>query len=294
MHIGLKGFFKIEAVDCWTGERRLLADWFPNLITDLGLNKMGTSSGDNTTWYRVGTGSTTPSVLDTQLVAQVASTNATQGSNVWAATTTAPYYEYVRQVKRFSPPGTNYNITELGIGWAATGTTLFSRALIKDSSGNPTTLTWLSTEFLDVSYELRAERYTTDTSATITINGVSTALTIRRAYITQVGNTGTDNWFSNSAMTGGSVYLNTGAIAAVTTGPSGTRIDASSTVAAYSNNSLYREVTSTWSLNSGSGTFQSAELLLPTGWWQVKFDPAIVKTSNDIVSMTYRLSWARV
>src|SRR5690606_31940294 len=52
---GLCGRFKLEA-ERPDGQRRLLADWFPNLITNAGLNRIGTSSGWLTA-CAVGTGS---------------------------------------------------------------------------------------------------------------------------------------------------------------------------------------------------------------------------------------------
>ena len=80
-HVQIKteeaGFFKFEAVklapDGSEISRRTLADWFPNIITDQGLDRMG----DNNDWMsacQVGTGNTTPTALDTGLVARIAGT----------------------------------------------------------------------------------------------------------------------------------------------------------------------------------------------------------------------------
>ena len=57
-------------------EQRIVTDWFTNLITDGGLNHLGTSSFSISSRYcQVGEGSTTPSVEDVNLTDHVAYTN---------------------------------------------------------------------------------------------------------------------------------------------------------------------------------------------------------------------------
>ena len=80
LNIEVQGFYLIEAVNKDTGEKRIAADWFPNLITDAGLNRMG--SGQFLTTCMVGSGQTTPQFTDTSLVAQVASTTTTTDINL--------------------------------------------------------------------------------------------------------------------------------------------------------------------------------------------------------------------
>ena len=77
MPLSVAGRFKIEANKLGeNGEvvsTRIAADWFSNLITNQGLDLMGTGSIDQIVdRCRVGSGSTPPAVTDTALVAQVA------------------------------------------------------------------------------------------------------------------------------------------------------------------------------------------------------------------------------
>ena len=144
------GLYKIEAVNAKTGKKRLLADWFPNLITNIGLDRIATNA-DFMSYCHVGTNSTTPTINDTALRTFVGSTN-TITTSTYTVNSTSPYYASFIRVYRFNAGIAIGNLSEVGIGWSATGTgsVLFSRALILDSYGNPTTITFLSDEYLDV------------------------------------------------------------------------------------------------------------------------------------------------
>ena len=145
------GWFKIEATRP-DGTRRVLADWFPNLILNGGLDRMG-ANPDYLSWCQVGSGSTAPVAAQTALVNRIAGTS-TQQNNVSGAQASAPYYGWYRRTYRFAQGVAAGNLSEVGVGWATSGS-LFSRALILDGGGSPTTITVLSDEVLDVTYELR-------------------------------------------------------------------------------------------------------------------------------------------
>lgn len=288
LHTGLAGFFKIEAI-APDGTRRLLADWFPNLITDVGLNSLGTNA-DYLNNCLVGSGNTAPNVADTSLVAQVATTSNVQ-STVSNAQSSPPYYGSVTKTYRFVAGTATGNLAEVGIG----GAVLFSRALILDGGGSPTTITVLSNEVLDVTYQLRVYPATVDVTGSITISAVSYAFTKRAASVTDAGTWGL------GALTGGGqqVVAYSGAIGAITTTPSGTAVGIGVTNSAYGNNNLYRDFTAFFDLNDANfGGIESvvANFGPSTGRFgsiQMQFTPSIPKDNTKTLTLGFRHSWSR-
>lgn len=294
--IQVAGRFKIEAVNPSTGERRTLAPWFSNLITDLGLNRLGSAGlGQH---CMVGTGTATPTVGDATLGAQLAHTS-TAASVTRGAQTAEPYYSWIRIVFRFAAGVAAGNLTEIGIG--INTTQVFSRTLIKDGSGNPTTITVLPSEVLDVTYELRAYP-PADSTHTTTISGVTYTGTVRASGVTDGGEGAA--WevrmFGTRASLNGAspvVTAYNGAIGAVTAGPSGvsTTTTGGVTEVAYSENSLVRAGTATFPLAEGnvSGGIRSVKLSTTLGAYQVEFNPPIPKDNTNVLNIGFNLSWAR-
>lgn len=145
----------------------LLLSRSKNLITDYGLdcltgNNMGGAINlvDGPMYScHIGNGTTTPSVSDVALAGSTTYWTTTVQSQVPASENVSPvtdgsgtYYE-VQRTFRFSNAGLAGNFTEVGVGRSSGG--LFSRALIVDAGGNPTSITILSGEQLDVTYKLR-------------------------------------------------------------------------------------------------------------------------------------------
>lgn len=145
----------------------------PNLITDAGLNHVATNNGLVST-LAVGTGTTPPTVLDTSLESQLAQLSVAPST----VTNTAGGYVETTFSGQFGAGVAAGNLSEFG---AKYGSTLWSRALIKDSGGTPTTITVLSNEFLTVVYKVRLYWPTTDTifTTTMDIDGVATPVTIK-------------------------------------------------------------------------------------------------------------------
>lgn len=285
---GLMGFFKIEAISP-DGTKRLLADWFPNLITDPGLNSLGTNT-DFLSNCLVGSGNTTPTVADTSLVAQVATTSNIQSSTS-NAQSSSPYYGSITKTYRFVAGTATGNLAEVGIG----GSILFSRALILDGGGSPTTITVLSNEVLDVTYQLRLYPNTSDVTGSITISAVSYAFTKRAASVTDSGPWGL------GALTGGGqqVVAYSGAIGAITTTPSGSGFGIGVTNAAYGNNNLYRDFTAFFDLNDANlGGIESVVAVFgPSigrfGSIQMQFTPSLPKDNTKTLTLGFRHSWSR-
>ncbi len=305
----MEGRFKMEAVNARTGKKRFLAE-FPNLITDAGLNFLG----ENATWLaacRVGTGNTAPSVGDTNLVAHVAGTTSVQSSSN-TAQATPPYYGAATKTWRFTEGQAAGNLAEVGIASSATSGagTLWSRALILDGVGNPTTITVLSDEYLDVTYQIRVKPPLTDVVTSFNINGTPYGVTIRAADVTNAA-WGPGSGFGNGAAGGLSPNPAVGAVlynnvmGPITGIPTGNQTDSATTVSnlGYSSGSFYREAVATWgltdgNLTGGAGGIKSAKIGLGSsggsfGYMQMEFDTIIPKTSSEILTLTFRHTWAR-
>jgi len=240
------GEYKLVAVQP-DGTERILANWFPNLITNAGLNRMGTAS-DYTNNCQVGTGSTTPQFTDTALVSSLAAQSSVTTTSTSEAT--APLYQRtITKRFRFNTGVATGNLTEVGVGWATTGS-LFSRALILDGSGNPTTVTVLSTETLDVYYRLTIYPYINDITGTIELGGEEYSYTMRAASLdTLLGVTSSASTVNSSLASG---FAGNGVLSAINTRPTNTNsysFDPGIVPAAYSNNSYQRTGTLTFGLN---------------------------------------------
>jgi len=297
LHTEVEGWFKFEAIS-EDGTKRVLADWFPNLITDQGLNQMGTLA----TWLnacQVGSGSTVPAVSDTQLVTLVAGTTTIQ-STVEGIQSTPPYYASRTRTYRFAAGVATGTLSEVGVGITATVGNLYSRALILDDTGAPTTLTILSTETLDVTYQCRYYVPTVDLTGSILLRTTTHDWTSRASYCTNTnfwwynggGQAENTSLYSLITFTGGL----TAAIGAIESFPTGTPYTGATAIwAAYINNSFYTDVTITAGLGIGNnadglGTLRAC---LGIGTYQIGFVPNIMKTSSDILVLVVRHSWGR-
>jgi hypothetical protein len=301
----LAGHFRLQ-VRRPDGCVRADTGWFNNLITNVGLD-LPPSTGNICDKCTVGTGNIPPAVTDTQLVSPVATTTTRQDFSS-ASDQTSDRYTFSRGTFRFSAGAAEGNLQEVGI--LSSSNQLFSRALILDSHGSPTTLTVTSDEVLDVTYELRCYPPLTDVSSSMTVSGVDYPITIRTAQIAQWGirSFSASSWLYFNANAGyGSPVAYNGTIGAITGNPSGSLSHASSTSnASYTPGTYARDFTATWSLNSGnlSGGL-TAFLLLPSTVssagavaggtrFQVGITSgAIPKDSTKTLALNWRFSWAR-
>lgn len=296
--IGMSGRYKLAAVNAETGEVREETPWFDNLITDAGLERIGTGGVD--TYCMVGSGSAAPAMTDTTLDTWVAATNTRQSSSDVLATN-APRFVGMRSVYRFAVGVASGNLTEVGVGW--TTTAVFSRTLIKDGNGNPTTLTVLPTEFLDVTYEFRLYCPEADIPLSVSLAGTTHTGVIRAAlasdpsswspvYLLEDGMGATYGSAALNGYSGATLGAQTGTPTGATASSSG----GTYSVASYVAGSKKRTITCTvglTDLNLAGGL--NAALLRPlrAGAFQMSFSPPIPKTASKTLSMTFELSWDR-
>lgn len=300
------GFFRFEKFKTdgdgneIKGTREVAADWFPNLILDQGLNQMATS-GTYLNACQVGSGATPPANGQTALSSLVAGTT-TRPVNTTSTASSPPYYVAQNVTFRFAEGAAAGNLAEVGVGTAVSGTTLFSRSLIKDSSGNPTTITILSDESLDVIYQLRYYIPSSDITGTIIATGNiggSYDYILRAANATTVSDA--NGWklsYPQNLSTTNNVGFMAfdGPIGVITGAPSGTAaVISRPTSLSYVSNSFYidRLITASASQANLSGGIRSILAQLGVGIYQIEFDPPIPKTSSDVVQLTLRVSWGR-
>lgn len=291
----LEGFYRMTVTRPDGTQRD--TGWFPNLITTSGLNRIG--RGGIGAYALVGSGSAVPLITDTALQALVAWTNNNTDSSD-GASPVAPYYGWHRRKFRFAAGVAAGNLSEVGIGWSEGDgiSPVFSRALIRDSNGDPTTITVLPDEVLDVQYELRLYAPTVDQAFSILVSGMTHNCVARASRVT-------DNvWSPRYLFEYGSespyvIYPFVGPIGTVLQGPSGENGQASSpSPNAYANNSMKRSFTGTWPLDQGNlpggiGAFEISVYYSNLGNFQVSVDPKIMKDSTKILSMNFEVSWSR-
>lgn len=287
-----------------TGESRNLAS-FENLILDSGLNRLGT--GGVIDGACVGTGTTAPANSQTSLASLLRVTTTRQVNSELAGSTTAPYYAEYQTVYRF-PAGTAAgNLSEVGLGWNAnpwanTMDGLWCRALIKDSQGNPTTITVLSDEVLDIVYTLQLHPPTSDITGTFNLSGVAYQYTLRPAWVNS--RMYPISWEAGRILGGIFDYgatAFTGGIGAVTSGPSGTAgYNIPLTKQTYVNNSNQCVFTVNVDLNTANlaGGIRSMQFGITGNSWQAEFSrvsdgATIPKDSTNVLTIPFWVSWNR-
>lgn len=292
------GFFQIEAfkVDAQGGEipgsRRIAAPWFKNLITDAGLNLIGSSSS----WLQacqVGAGSTPPAFSDTALSSRVAGTTASS-SNTAGVQAASPYFAWRRKIFRFAAGVATGNLSEVGVGTGVdTLSPLLSRALILDSAGNPTTITVQSDETLDVAYEFRYYVPSEEGAGSVVLGGETYTYISRAAGATnpaywEIQTNGVSSAFA-------SVVGYSGLAGSITGLPSGVNYNGANVPQAYANNSQARVIQGVWDLDAGNSPtgLRSFLVRMGVGSYQFQFDRAIPKDATKVLSLNFRHSWAR-
>ena len=301
IQLKLEGRFKFVAIRP-DGTERLLADWGRNLILDSGLNRLGTDGAWDT--CRVGSGSTAPATSQTALTTPVAAST-TVVSNTGGVNSPTNTYAWARQVYRFAAGVAAGNLSEVGVGWSGG---LFSRALILDEEGDPTTITVLSDEVLDVSYEIRAYPVMTDQTMVVNISGVDYTFTVRPCSFQ--GNLGTGGWpamlnslmsagLTNAAAIGVGAYGADSTLAAVSAmSVNGTALVGPSTAprsfrSAYSSGSYLRQCRIEYGLGEGSASFGGFTFLSYAGIYQAVVSPVIPKSGANSLRLDFSFSWAR-
>ena len=181
------GHFDLRVYDAATG-RLTKSRSFPNLITNDGLIRYCSGNTFNSVRISVGTGTAEPLPTDTGLSNFLRSSNATNQLLGNASTPQPPdYLSTTKMTIRFQAGEFHGdNISEIGVCVAGTvnvNNAHWCRALILDEYGNPSSITVLENEYLDVTYTLIYHPNLDDTQFTFEMDGVTYECTARVAYV---------------------------------------------------------------------------------------------------------------
>lgn len=195
------------------------------------------------------------------------------------------------------------NLSEIGIQSGSASGPLWSRALILDGQGDPTTITVLPDDFLTCYYTLRIMIPKEDAVFNIDVDYdedgiVPTVVTGRPVRANNSASV--QGWGLQTAITSTTAYLQfyTGGLAAPTaTSPLGSTAatrTASFSAIPYVTDSFERYITRTNSLSQqNSQNLRTAQLDALMGCWQIEFDPPLQKDNTQTMEVTFGYSWAR-
>lgn len=270
----------------------------PNLITDNGMELLKGSGFLD--YIMVGSGSTPPAKTDTTLdsfVAGISDASVTEGPHNFAPTD-YPWCS-ANVSKQFGKGVAAGNLSEIGIGKSQTN--MFARALIKDGSGNPTTITVLAIEYLTVTYQWRVYfDLTYSHTDTFTIDSVVYTTT---TTVADFSSSGAYNWNVNGIESNvtasfiGLVFYD-GAVGAAGTRPSGT---ASSVATGSWTDGPVGTYTKTLSGHAGTSIANmnvSAFMIYrtpPSGYPTMKagVSPVLPKDNTKTLDASLLISWGR-
>ena len=271
------------------------SNWFDNIVTNVGLNQIGI--GSFLTHCYVGSGTSIPIASQSSLDNQVGSPTTTIISQSAGASQTDPYHGFSLILFRFPIGSVTGNLSEVGVGWASA---LFSRALITNELGEPITVTVLENEGLVVTYLIRNYVPEEDNTFSVLIADQTRTCTMRVSNATS-GST-TIGWgISGSQIQVPSitaVIAYDGNLGTIFQQPSGTFANSTNALnSAYVNNSYERGFSVSWTQNVANFTNGIKSFFLPTngiGAYQFSVDPPIMKISTRILTMSFKVSWARL
>lgn len=279
--------------------------WFDNIILDSGLNRWGT--GGIIAGAAIGTGAATPLATDTGLQTQTHyTTTSGTGNNAFTAGGVSPYNNTRTSVYRTTLGALDGSYTEVGAGWASGS--MFSRALILDGGGVPTSISISAAQQLDIVYQLSVYPLLTDFTDTVTIDGVDYVVTGRPFNVNSPNAAGggwgvlTGNRIG-SHTTGNSAY--NGVIGAVTDpNPAGATAGGTAADVAYGDGSYERQATVTYGPTQGNvagGILSTTKSWGASGggaptWFasfQYEFDAAVPKVDTKTLVLNYTCGWGR-
>lgn len=287
-----------------------------NLIPSAGLDRLLDPSTSGNFRVAVGAGTKVEEMSDTMLESWIATTgtaNTDYRENEFQVVDSPIYYRK-RMAARFGEGAAAGNVGEvawlLGGGGATENGPVFSRARVRDANGDPTVITILPDEFLDVviDYYIYPQEEASGT-VSLMIDGVPTP----HNYIVRPSGMSGNSWGNADPNTAqnfsgpkpiigfGASNLNitrawNGAIGSVTGNPSGTASGNLSgiTYGSYTAGQHWREFTVPMGLAQANltGGVRTMRIDLGQAAMQCEYDPPIDKISTKTLSLTYRVSVA--
>lgn len=280
--IGLRGEYRITKLS----DDKVISrtPWFDNLITDAGLDLIGTTDS-YLGLASVGTGTTVAAISDTQLETPLAT------CTELFVSLGARFRKHTFAFAKGSVVGT---VSEVGIG--GFGTSLFSRALV------PSPQVFTKSHALELEYRLNVIPPEQDITIVLTFapDTYTTSCRVRPAWINSSsgfawGPSGNRAKFASGAILMPTVYdclmgLRNGA----PTGASDSRDFLTEFL--YTPGSHCIEALACWKPSSANfkQPIQSA-LFFTNGYgaWQMEFNPTIAKSCQEVLKLRFNLCWNR-
>ena len=299
--IRIGGYYYVYLIDAETGEvKRELQ--FSNLITDAGLDLIGNGNSLNNiyTTLAVGTDNTTPTISDTTLGNEIASTANSDGQADFDGFETSPVeFAFRRRIRQFGQGQAIGNLTELG--WKVGGV-VANRTLFRDEENNVTTIIKTDRDLLKIVYEYRIFAPLDDVTGTFlfTPSSASIAYTIRSQNVNSV-----NGWRS--------LLTNMGAITTecrvhesnnfvgrtVDNNPNPRASEDSSSFVPYINGTFFKDTEYNYVFATGNFGSQ-INLVTWSPWvttselmWQMHLSSSIEKDVNNRMAISFRQRWTR-
>lgn len=263
-----------------------------NMILNQGLDYLTQFAGSYN-FCRVGTSGAAVDPTQTGLIADFGFSspagthvNTNTGSPSYIARATVTYTFAIGQVVG--------NVAEVGAFRTSGANTAFSRALIVDSSGNPTVFPVLSDEQLQVTYILEFHPVLTDKSLTQVIGASTYSVTARPAIASSAS-------FNQSAApiqassSASHISAFTGSIGPITGEPSGSSYNRTSySESSYVAGSWQRTLTITFGPSSFNGQIKSIRARFNLFAIQWEYDAPVAKTGAQTLVIPVTISWGRI
>ena len=309
MQVGLYGEVKV-IVKRADDTVRLDTGFFPNVITNLGLDAIG-DDHNLFTFCAVGGGNSKPLNTNTKLDNFLAAGSqiSSESKYDYDPVRDTEFYKCSRTVGYRFEGLDNKNISEVGLvgDYRPELHSAFTRTLIKNSAGEPTVITVLSGEILELQYRLWQVFDVKDKDQVVTamIDGVEVPFNVKIRLAGVGGNLG-GSW-SYAAVAGahltfqGNNYhqFGTGELGEITGQNSGglTNVYGLSWEA-YQPSTYKRKFYVNTSITDAVHPIRSFLFFTGLGAYQVRFgtvngDLPIDKTNQDILQLGFEMSWGR-
>ena len=308
MQVGLHGEVKV-IVKRADGTVRLDTGFFPNVITNLGLDALG-NNHNLFNYCAVGGGNSTPLNTNTKLdnFLAVGSQISSESKYDYDPVRDTEFYKCSRTVGYRFEGLDNKNISEVGLvgGYASGQHPAYTRTLIKNSAGEPTVITVLSGEILELQYRLWQVFDVKDKDQVVTamIDGVEVPFNVKIRLAGVGGHLG-GSW-SYAAVVGahltfwGNNYhrFGTGELGEITGQNSGLTNGYRLSWEAYQPSTYKRKFYVNASITEAVHPIRSFLFFTGLGAYQVRFgtvdgDLPIDKTKQDILQLGFEMSWGR-
>ena len=248
----------------------------------------------------MGTDNTTPTISDTALGNEIASTTNADGQSDEDGFEIAPVeFAFRRRTRQFGQFEANGQLRELG--WLVGGV-LANRTLFKDAEDNPTTIIKTKRDILKIVYEYRVFAPLNDVTGTFvfTDGSASVAYTVRPQNV--ISDNGWNSLLDFMGATGFEARVhesNDFTDRTIDNNPSPRDSSDSSSFPPYVDGTFFRDIEHFWGFIDGNFG-SNINLVTWNNWattsellWQMHLSSSIEKSINNRLAMSFRHRWTR-